>query len=172
MPIEYARDDAMTQAVGDLVQDESYSEFDELRAQDILFQVAAMTKTNKDGEIEKTSGDPVIVRKISPADAVFMEGHFKVFIDRCRWDAANELQQKAMLHRAVMRVEIVNEESGIKIKTRKPDVVTFQATIVRFGAWEEELIQLRNNLQAAQAKAKQTARASDNAKPAESAAKR
>ncbi len=155
MPIEYAADDAMAQAVTDLTSDQTYTEFNEIREQEILFLVAAMTKTNKDGEVEPTSGDPIIVRKVSPADAVFMDGHFKVFIDRCRWDGANDIQQKAMLHRALMRVNIEKGEEAIKIGTRKPDVVTFQATIVRFGAWEENLIQLRNHLQAAQAKAKQ-----------------
>ena len=94
----------------------------------------AMTKTNTKEEIEPTSGEPVVVRKVSAADKVFMEGHFKVFIDRCRWDQANDVQQRAMLHRALMRVNVQSSDKGIKIGTRKPDVVTFQATIVRFGA--------------------------------------
>lgn len=154
MPIEYALDDALTQAVASLTQDETYSEFGELREQGITFMVSAMTKTSKEEEIVPTSGEPVVVRRVSPSDAVFMDGHFKVYIDRCRWDGANEMQQKAMLHRALMRVKIEDTDKGVKIGTRKPDVVTFQATIVRFGAWEEQLIQLRNNLQSAQAKAK------------------
>lgn len=158
MPIEYAQDDGMTQAVAGLVQDETYSEFEPLRQQEIVFMVAAMTKTDENESIVATSGEPVIVRRVSAADAVFMEGHFKVYIDRCRWDAANEIQQKAMLHRALMRVNIETDGDKIKIATRKPDVVTFQATIVRFGAWDEQLIQLRNNLQSAQAKAKQASK--------------
>ena len=134
MSIEYVQDDSMTQAVAKITQDETYTEFEPLRQQEIVFMVAAMTKTNTEEEIEPTSGEPVVVRKVSAADKVFMEGHFKVFIDRCRWDQANDVQQRAMLHRALMRVNVQSSDKGIKIGTRKPDVVTFQATIVRFGA--------------------------------------
>ncbi len=157
MPIEYAGDDEMAQAITDMIGDETYSEFDPIRQQETKILVAAMVKTDKDGVQEPTKGEPVIIRKVSAADKPFIDGHYKVYIDKTRWDEANELQQKAMLHRGLMRINIESKESGIKLGTRKPDVLTFQATIVRFGAWEEELIQLRNNLQAAQSKAKTTA---------------
>lgn len=157
MPIEYAEEPSMTEAVTQMISDETYTEFDLIRNEEIKILVAAMTKTNKDGDIEPTSGDAVVLRKVSAPDKPFINGHYKVYIDRCRWDQANELQQKAMLHRGLMRINIENKESGISLGTRKPDIFTFQATIVRFGAWEEDLIQLRNNLQSAQAKAKSAA---------------
>ena len=155
MPIEYVANDEMMQAVTDLISDESYDEFAPIREQELIFLVAAMVKTNNDGEAQATSGEPVIVRRVGPADAVFLTGHFKVYICNTRWDEANELQQKAMLHRALMKVEVDKTEDRIKLKLRKPDVVTFQQTIVRFGAWEAGLIKLRNNLQAAQKKMKE-----------------
>lgn len=157
MPIEYVANDNMMQAVTDLISNEEYEEFAPIREQELVFLVAAMVKTDNEGEKQNTSGDPVIVRRVGPADAVFIQGHFKVYICQTRWDEANELQQKAMLHRALMKVDVENTDKGIKIKTRKPDVVTFQQTIIRFGAWEEELIQLRNNLQSAMKKAKEVA---------------
>lgn len=139
----------MTQAVADLIGNEEYEEFAPIREQELLFLVAAMVKMNADGEAEATTGEPVIVRRVGPADSVFMQGHFKVYICKTRWDEANETKQKAMLHRALMQVDVEKTEKGIKIAMRGPDVWTFQQTIVRFGAWEDELIQLRNNLQAA-----------------------
>ena len=154
MPIEYAGDDEMAQAVAEMIGDETYSEFTPIRDQEIRILVAAMVKTDKDGIQEPTKGEPVIVCKVTPRDKPFVDGQYKVYIDKTRWDEANDLQQKAMLHRGLMRINIESKESGIKLGTRKPDVLTFQATIVRFGAWEEDLIQLRNNLQAAQQKAK------------------
>jgi len=152
MAVEYAANDDMTNAVADLIGDENYEEFAPIREQELLFLVAAMVKTDKDDVMQATSGDPVIVRRVGPADAVFLQGHFKVYICQLRWDEANSIQRQAMLHRALMKVNVEKTENGIKIGTRKPDVVTFQQTIVRFGAWEEELILLRNNLQAAKKK--------------------
>lgn len=156
MGIEYAPDDAMTQAVVEMVGDANYEEFAPLRQYELVLMVAGMRKDNKDGEPEQTTGEPVVVRKISAADAVFMDGHFKVYIDGFRWDEANEIQRKAMLHRGLMRISIeINEKSGkIVMSTAKPDAQVFQQNIVRFGAWEEQLILLRNNLQTAQSKAR------------------
>lgn len=156
MPTEYVPDDNMTNAVADLIGDEKYEEFAPIREQELLFLVAAMVKTDKDDQPLATSGDPVIVRRVGPADAVFLQGHFKVYICQLRWNEANDIQRQAMLHRALMKVDVENTDKGIKIGMRKPDVVTFQQTIVRFGAWEEELILLRNNLQAAKKKQVET----------------
>jgi len=156
MPIEYAKNDEMEKAVIDLISDTAYEEFNAIRDYELGFQIAAKVKTNADGEQEPTTGEPVVVRRIGPADAVFLNGHFKIYICDLRWRESSRDHQKAMLHQALMRILIENTDSGIKIKMRKPDVVTFQQTIVRFGAWEDQLIQLRNNLVSAQKKAKAT----------------
>ncbi len=157
MAVEYAPNEEMTQAVSNLIGNLDYAEFAPIREQELLFLVASMVKTDKEGETLPTTGEPVIVRRVGPADAVFIQGHFKVYICNTRWDEASELQRKAMLHRALMRVDVEKGEESIKIGMRKPDVCTFQQTIVRFGAWEDDLIILRNNLQNAQKKAKEPA---------------
>lgn len=157
MSVEYAPNEEMTQAVSDLIGNPDYEEFAPIREQELLFLVASMVKMDKDGGALPTASEPVVVRRVGPADAVFIQGHFKVYICNTRWDEANELQRKAMLHRALMRVDVEKSDKGIKIGMRKPDVSTFQQTIVRFGAWENELIVLRNNLQNAQKKAKEPA---------------
>ena len=158
MGIEYAPDDAMTAAVAEMVGNTEFSEFGLLREQELVFMVAGMRKEDKDGNPEPTTGEPIVVRKVSAADAVFMEGHFKVYIDGFRWDEANEVQRKAMLHRGLLRVSVEKTEKGtIVLGLTKPDALVFQQNIVRFGAWEEQLILLRNNLQTAQAKAKRAA---------------
>jgi len=158
MPIEYAKSQEMEDAVIALISDTAYEEFNPIRELELGFQVAAKVKMNTNGEQEATSGEPVVLRRIGPSDAVFLSGHYKVYICDLRWREASDVGRKAMLHRALMRIEIAHTDSGIKIKTRKPDVVTFQQTIIRFGAWEDQLIQLRNNLLAAR-KIKATAEA-------------
>jgi len=160
--IEYALNKEMTEAIIAMVNNEAYEEFAPIREQELRFQIASMVKTNTEGEQLPTSGEPVVVRRVGPADAVFMQGHYKIYICQKRWDEANELQQKAMLHRALMRINIEKKEEGIKLSLRKPDVATFQQTIVRFGAWEENLILLRSNLQTAQKRAKELAAEATN----------
>jgi|SRR5271157_724325 len=155
--IEYALNQEMTDAILALINSEDYEEFAPIREQELRFQIAAMIKTNTEGEQFPTAGESVVVRRIGPADAVFMQGHYKIYVCQKRWDEANDLQQKAMLHRALMRINVEKKEEGIKLSLRKPDVATFQQTIVRFGAWEENLILLRNNLQTAQKRAKELA---------------
>lgn len=165
MPVEYAQNQALVDAVMAVVNDETYDEFQPIREQELQFQIASMVATNKDDEIIPTTGEPVVVRRILPADAVFLKGHFRVYICQCRWDSSSEVQQTAMLHRALMRVNVEKTLKGaIKIGTRKPDVTTFQETIMRFGAWEDSLIQLRNNLQTAQKRAKEVAAEAGKAK--------
>lgn len=153
MPIEYFQDDAFTDSVVALISDKLYTEFNPLREQAVKFLCAFVLRTSSEGEEEATTGDPVVIKKVSPADRVFIDGHYKLYADKHRWDAASDVAQLAMLHRALMRIDVaVDEEKGVHFGTRKPDVVEFQATVVRFGAWHESLVVLRNNLQAAQAK--------------------
>jgi len=146
MPTEYYLDDAVTAVVCSVVQNEQYSEIQGLRDNDTAFLVAAVRKVNKDGETQPTSGPPVVVRKISPADAVFLPGfQFKIFVDMHRWEAANADQHIAMVHRELERIVVEIKESGIKYSIRRPDVQTCFENVARFGAWEKPLLVLRSN---------------------------
>lgn len=157
MSTEYTVNEEMLNAVVDLISDAKYSEFQPIREANLSFMVASMEKTNKDDEHEPTSGDPVIVRKVGPADAVFMEGQFKVYIDAFRWSEATAKNKKAMLHAALMRIDVTASEEGVVLGTRKPDVVAFNETIERFGAWNDPLVQMRENLDAAREKLRKNA---------------
>lgn len=153
MPTEYAIDDDMAKAVLDLVCDPTYTEFDAIRGAALIFLVAAMRKMDKDGETEPTSGEPILVRKVSAADAPFLAAHYKVYIDDFRWLAASREARLAMLHRALCRIAVETaEDGGFTLAVRKPDVIAWQENIVRFGAWEDPLLELRSNLQAAKSK--------------------
>lgn len=154
MPIEYSLDEKLSAFVTEVIQDVTYTEFEPLRVNETAFLVAFVRKTNAEGDAEATSGAPVVIRRISAADAVFLEGfHYKLYVDMTRYDEANQKQQRAMIHRALMRVNVEIKESGVKYSTRRPDVETYQANVIRFGAWEEPLLLLRENLISAQKKA-------------------
>ena len=150
MPTEYFQDDELAASVGEVLQTKTFTEFNLLREQAVKFLCGFILKTTKEGESQPTTGDPVIVKKISSADQIFLEGHYKLYADKTRWDEASSTNRKAMLHRALMRIEVsVSEDNKVKLKARKPDVSEFQTTVSRFGAWTEDLIAMRDNLQAA-----------------------
>ena len=144
---EYCLENSLNTALAAVVADESFTEFAALRSNDIQFLVAQMVKMDKQEVEQATSGPPVVVRRISPADAVFLEGfHFKVYVCAYRWGLANEEQRRAMLHRALKSINVELKENGLKLSRRKADVETFQDTIRRFGSWEQPLIEVRENL--------------------------
>jgi hypothetical protein len=154
MPTEYVIDPGIEAAVSKMVNDEAFTEFIPIRKQNVIILAAAKITTDKDGIEKPGTGEPIQVKKVSDSDRVFLEGHYKLYFDWCRWTQANEQEQKAMLHRTLMRLSVEEKEGGIKYGTRVPDIIEFHATVVRFGAWTESLVMLRNNLQAAQAKMK------------------
>ncbi len=154
MPVEYFLESTLEAVVSDVLSDVTYTELRPLREFETAFLVAAVRKTDKEGETRPTSGAPVVVRRVSPCDAVFMAGfHFKLYVDMHRWDEANGTQRRAMVHRALLRINAEVKEAGVKYSMRRPDVETYQANVVRFGAWEEPLMLLRENLVLAQRKA-------------------
>lgn len=147
MPLEYALEDSLTERVKRLLEDESYIEFAPIRSNDIQFLTALMVKTDKQEVEQPTSGPPIVVRRIGPADAVFLEGfHFKLYFCSYRWNQADENTQRAMLHHALCRVSVELKEKGLKLALNRPDVESFQANVARFGAWEQPLLELRENL--------------------------
>ena len=158
MPTEYYLDEAISTAVNEVLDDPTFTEFEPLRSNETRFLVAAMRKTNSEDETQPTTGLPVVIRKIAASDSVFLPGfQFKLYVDVHRWDKLNDSQRRAMAHEGLMRINAELKEQGVKYSTRRPDVETYQATVVRFGPWKEPLLLLRENLMNAQKKAAELA---------------
>jgi hypothetical protein len=155
MPIEYYLDEKISSVVTEVAQNETYTEFEGFRSHETAFIVAAKRKTNHDEESVATSGPPVVVRKIAAAEAIFLPSfQFKVYVDAHRWDEASDVQRQAMVHKALGCIKVELKPNGVKYSTCRPDVEANQSNILRFGAWDEPLRLLRENLAKAQKKAK------------------
>lgn len=158
MPTEYYLDEQLSDTVSKVVADPAIIELEPLRKNETAFLVCAVRKTNKDGDTMPIKGPPVVLRKIGPADVVFLPGfHYKVYVDIHRWDATNDEQHAAMVHRALSRIEAETTETGIKYSILPYDIQTMQSNVARYGAWEEPLILLRDNLASAQRRAAEMA---------------
>lgn len=162
MPTEYIVDDALTSFVEQFLADKTYVELAPIRQQPFTFLAVHVLKSKKDGEAVETSGDVVSIKKLSDLEKAFIQGDYFVVVDHTRWTSCSEHNQKAQLHHAFMSLEVVEnkeaEEDEPKFKTRKrkPDVVEYVDTVARFGAWKNNLVQLRENLQRAALAAKKS----------------
>lgn len=150
MPTEYYIDDSITDAFTRVLQKEDIAEFTALRNSEAAFLIAAVRNCSTDGEPKPRKGPVLTIRRISGADAVFLPGfQFKVYVDSVRWEELNNLQKEATIHTALMRIEVVSNEDGVRYKSRRPDVEIFHETVLRYGTFEEPLIRMRKNLEQA-----------------------
>lgn len=143
-------DPALTDFVNKFVADEHLNEFGPIQRSEVKFACAYILRSTNEGEAQPTKGDVVTVKKVGTSDRVFMDYHYKLYFDHSRWSVVDETRQRAVLHKALMRVNVTaTEAGGIKFGTRAPDISEFQATVARFGPWTDELRAFKANLQAA-----------------------
>jgi hypothetical protein len=142
---DYDLDKDLEREMVGMVADETLSEFGPLRDLAIVILSCVKVRMNKDGETEACSGDPVAVKKVGPAERLFMpkKPHFIVSVDYGTWDAADERQRKIIVHRALMRIAAEKTDEGMKVGMRKPDILEFTTTVARFGAYNDPLLTLR-----------------------------
>jgi hypothetical protein len=142
---EYDFDKELSDMLEDMIADTNFSEFNELRDLAIVVLPCVKVRMDKDGETQACKGDPVTVKKVGPVERIFMtkKPHFLVVVDYGAWGEANEKIRQAMLHRGLMRIVAEKTDDGMKIGTRKPDIVEFTMTVERFGAFNEHLLNLR-----------------------------
>jgi hypothetical protein len=145
MNVEYYGDKTIDQVFADMLA--THPDLRHLYEEDIIFRICAVRRENKNGEPEHSPGPPVKVKRIPAEDVPFIEGHFKVYVDAVRWEAANYEQREAMVHSALCNIEVVETKSGRKIQVSGPDVVYYAKTLAWYGTYDEGAINLRNNLQ-------------------------
>ncbi len=143
--LEYEVNKELSNALKDLLDDDSMTEFTNIREHEVIILPCMKIKTDKDGESQESPGEVVQMKKVSPLHRVFIEAHYIMVVDYYGWTHAKSTDhQKAMLHKALMRVEVDKDDGGnLKFSARAPDVVEFRATVVRFGAYTEPLLDMR-----------------------------
>ncbi len=147
---EYEVSKEFSDAVEDMLSNTELPEFNPIREQDLkIFSLLEIRENNK-GEALKIEGPPITCRKIPPVYKVLCGGQYVVVGNHDWWNHANEVQQKAALHHALMSINIEVEdgeqpgEKIVKLSKRKPDVVAYTSTISHFGAWNTILIDFKD----------------------------
>lgn len=143
MPTEYVVDQEIADAVTAMLGELHYTEFNLIREHEVKIEVRSCVRVDKNGENAKPKAEPVQVKRVSDADKTVVNTDYIIIVDNSAWVEANEIRREAIIHRALMKIDIECGEGDIKLKTRKPNVVEFTETIARFGAYHETLLNMR-----------------------------
>jgi len=143
---EYERSKELTNTVHDMVSDAGMAEFNDLRQQELSIECLLEVRENSKGEPLALNGaPPVRAVKIPPVYHLLTKSHYVVLANEDWWKHANEIQQKAALHHALMTIKVeVTDKGAIVLTRRKPDVIAFTETVSHFGAWNATLIDFKD----------------------------
>jgi len=143
--IEYDLDKELEQETASMIEDEAYSEFENLRELGIVVLPCMRVSMDKDGETKPCKGEAASIKRVGPVERLFMtkKPHFLLVVDYGAWSDADEQKRRVILHRGLMRITAEKNDDGLCLGTRKPDIVEFTRTVERFGAYTEQLLNLR-----------------------------
>jgi hypothetical protein len=147
--IEYEVNEGFDKDVRRVLDDPSFVEFNGIRDLEVVILTALVIRTNTEGEHQPGKGCPVVCKKISPLYQLLTEAHYIVVGEYYYWTHVSDVQRDAAIHRALSTILVEKVDDAIKLKTRKPDIQEFTATIARFGAWNEPLLDVKEVLRSA-----------------------
>ena len=141
---EYETNEKLDKDIKAVLDKKIHVEFNPIREQELKILSLIVTKTNKDGE-EEPLKRAVVCKKLPPDMKALTKGHYVIRMCHYFWTHANEIEKDALIHHALMTilVEKSAKTGKIVLKTRPPDVVEFRATVYRYGAYNETLIDFR-----------------------------
>lgn len=143
---EYDTDSALTQLVNEMVSNQTYGEFKSLRDNEVVILACYADRQDKEsGEPKPVSGGPVKLLKVPPVYRPFMKHkpHYILLVDKNAWAEMQDVERQARIHQVIWQVEASPSDDGeIKLKSRKPDIVTNLVTARRFGSWNKPMSDL------------------------------
>lgn len=146
MPTEYVQDKGIAEALADMLANQRFHELAPLREHEVKIESCLLVRTNTEGEAVECKGEPIKIVKVSPMLQVFMDVDYIVVVDNHAWSTANSKNKMlAMMFNALLQIDVQPADAGgCKKKKRKPNIVLFRETIAHFGAYDDQLIDLRD----------------------------
>ena len=143
---EYAEENEIVDFVADVMADPQYTELRALSDEQLVIKAAFAYVYDNEGNDKRGSGAAVKLKKVHECFKIFIKGaekkeHAYVLVfDHYAWSELSPIQRRAMVFEALYSLEVVRDTEGhLKIKSRKPDIVTNTATTRHFGAWNPTL---------------------------------
>lgn len=134
MPVEYELSSEIQEALDEMLCSTDYAEFQDLRTNEVAVAGATKIKMSEaDMEIQPIPGPAVKLVKLNDVARLFTDKHYAVVVDAYFWRCSSDNEKLVGLHRALMQIQVDRQDDVIKLKTRRPDVQEFSATLIRFG---------------------------------------
>lgn len=168
--VEYDTDSNLDQELAAVLENESYNEFQPLRENNVEIKACFVRNLNGDGELQPPKGQIVNLKKVPAYFKPFCENlSYLIVVDEYGFREATAEAKRALLHKALMGIEVAISASGeVKLKGRKPDVIEYGATVSRFGVYDGVLESFQSILsRGATQGATQAARAITNSRAAQ-----
>jgi hypothetical protein len=148
---EYVTDAGLDKLVKEIIEKSTHSALSQIRDQEINIIPVMKIRTNKEGEHEPNPGPPAKIQKVSDLWRLFTEAHYLLVVDYYFFNHANCVE--AGIFNALCEVEVTAKEGAIKLATKKPDLSLFVATLQVYGAFDDQLLGLRDWMNEAKSKA-------------------
>src|SRR5574343_237548 len=141
MPVEYELNTGLDEMVQSIANDPRFPEFSPLREHEVKLKSCLKMKLDQNDEPVPPVGEMAELKKQGQIHQLFLQAHYILVFDYFTWvnPSASDNLKRAIIHRALMRIKIKETTAGISFGTRRPDINEFQATVLRFGAWNNEL---------------------------------
>lgn len=152
MPTHYEESAQLNTIVQRLI--DSLDEFADLRDLRITPLIIEKTKKDKEGNEETVEGKPAISAKKVPPLFYHMTGgdragtQYVLLFDKYCWNKMDTDERDANVHSMLCMLDPQSKQNGdLVLKMKKPDVVTFKATLRRFGCFDAEMDLVRQTLE-------------------------
>lgn len=147
--IEYEVNAKFAKDVEAVLGNNSFTEFNPLREQEVQILTEICTRTDKEGEHVECKGNPIVCKKIPTQYAVLIgkKAHYLMVGDYYFWTHASDTQKDAAIHRALSSIKVDKDKKGkIRLGRQPPEIQEYRATVARFGAWNEPLVDMKEAL--------------------------
>jgi len=132
--VEYEISTEVQEALNEMLWSTDYAEFQDLRMNEIAVAGATKIKMNEPNmEIQPAPGPAVKLVKLNDIARLFTDKHFVIVVDTYFWRHSSDAEKLVGLHRALMQIQVNRQDDVVKLKTCRPDVQEFSATLIRFG---------------------------------------
>jgi hypothetical protein len=136
--IEYSTEKELDEAIAKRMQDDPHglSISDHVKVAGVF-----VIRMDDDETTLPGKGDPVALKKVPLEMKALMrsKADFVLVVDYHFWQTAPELTKQGYLGRAIQRIKVEKTEDGVKIGTRKWDIVENISTIKTYGLYTENL---------------------------------
>lgn len=152
--VEFYEDKELNAVVAAIISDPTNHALDAIRKQELKVVPLMKSKVNNDGEHEANSGPPAKIIKVNDMWKLFTEAHYILVVDYYFFNHFNN--RDAGIFNALCEVDVKAKDGEVTLATKKPEIQLFAATIQKYGAFDEVLLELREWMDTAKTKAAQS----------------